>query len=814
MRRIPAMIRSYLFLAVAAVALMAIAAFGSLPTAGGEPSALIAAAETPARPTFMGLNAYFGELHQHTGYSTDGCGLPEEAIIAARNTRHNDFLAITEHNNSFHVPEIGSLVRGCRLPRTDPHKWQTLGELAERYTQDGHFVLLRGYEHTREEGHLNVFNSEEVVSPVWMDDFYSWLAGQPPDVFAQFNHPMPLSWVGGLGDFNGFRFFPPVAAKITLIENAVSPPFYFAYPRALANGWQVSSVGYGDGHYANQAGSLRYGIFAPNITRRDLIDALRGGRTFGNTDGQLAVALVGNGRWMGEPTSADEIAFQAYAADRTGDVIAKIELLGRDGFIASCAPMTTPAECQFHVADVRPGDFFYLHVQDARGDHGWSGSVVRPLYSRLQTNPATLSFVFSDSEGPAQSQTFLLKSNDGRDVPWQAIPQAEWIQITPSQGEHLPAAITVTISPAGLQAGAHMSGILIQAVGSNHLPLVEGVQATVGSASAATIAVSPRVTETVLPFEAPTVSGTLFVSTSAPSLPWFARPAVPWISLSQTHGVGSGSLEFTVNLAGYEPNLYAGQVVVMAGTQIRVAEIQAALRPYRAATVALQQDRDAYTGVSDTYLDQYAPTTPHGQKGGLLARASGLQVPLLRFDTSHIPTSAKVLTATLSLYALEKSTQSGVMMRVYEVLNAWDENGATWEERSPGVAWNEKGAALRCEDTACEPIESMGVNEIKRWYTWDITSLVRKWVAHPEENHGVLLFGESSANIGFTFYSSQTHPYQAAFRPRLDLVYGEPTPTPTPTATPTQTPTPTPTATATPSRPSHELRLPCLWVGR
>jgi cell division septation protein DedD len=830
-----------LILLLAALALLAPAAVRGMSGAVGGDGVAPTAAETPPRPSFMGLNAYFGELHQHTGYSTDGCGLPEEAIIAARNTRHNDFMAITEHNNSFHVPEIGSLARGCRISQTDPHKWQTLGELAERYTQDGYFVLLRGYEHTRDEGHLNVFNSEEVVSPVRVDDFYSWLAGQPPDVFAQFNHPMPLDWVGGMGDFNGFAFFPPAAPKIPLIENAAAPPFYFSYPRALANGWQVSSVGYGDGHYANQAGSLHYGVFAPNITRRDLIDALRGGRTFGNTDGQLAVALVGNGRWMGEPTSADAITFHAYAADRTGDAIVKMELLGRDGFITSCAPMTTPAECQFHVAEVRPGDFFYVHVLDARGDHGWSGSIVRPMYARLQTNPATLRFAFGDSNQLPQSQTFLLETNDGRDVPWQATPQAEWLQVTPAQGDHLPATITVTVLPAGLQPGLHISGIAVETVGSDHLPLVEGVQAEVGSVPSVAITVSPRITECVVPFEAPVVTGTLFVSTSTPGLPWFATPAVPWISLAQTNGTGSGAVEFTANLAGYAPGQYAGQIVVMAGAEIRVSEVRMALRPYRAIVATLQQGKDGYAGVSDTYLDQYAPTTSQGQRGGLIARAAGLQVPLLRFDLSHIPTNSTVLTATLSLYALEKSTQSGLMTRIYEVLAPWDENGATWQERSAGQPWRKNGAALRCEDTACEPIAHMGVNEIKRWYTWDITSLAKKWVASPDTNHGMLLFGESSANIAFTFYSSQSHPYQAAFRPRLDIVYGEPTPTPTPTATPTETPTPTPTATATPTPtdtptptptptetptptptptatptppPVYRLRFPCLWLRR
>ncbi len=252
------MFRKTFFLVLAICVLAGFAAVFGAPSRGDTPTSAPAAAETPARPTFMGLNAYFGELHQHTGYSPDGCGLPEEAIIAARNTRHNDFMAFTEHHYSFHQPEIGSIAGGCRIPQTDPNKWKTLGELAERYTQDGYFVLLRGYEQTRDEGHLNVFNSESVVSPVFLDDFYSWLAGQPQDVFAQFNHPMPLDWVG---DFNGFTFFPPAAPKIPLIENAAAPPFYFAYPRALTSGWQVSSVGYSDGHYANQAGSRFGSIF-------------------------------------------------------------------------------------------------------------------------------------------------------------------------------------------------------------------------------------------------------------------------------------------------------------------------------------------------------------------------------------------------------------------------------------------------------------------------------------------------------------------------------------------------------------------------
>ena len=53
----------------------------------------VAAAPPLPRPAFAGMLAYFGELHQHTGYSPDGCGLPVEVVTNAR-SRGNDFVAL------------------------------------------------------------------------------------------------------------------------------------------------------------------------------------------------------------------------------------------------------------------------------------------------------------------------------------------------------------------------------------------------------------------------------------------------------------------------------------------------------------------------------------------------------------------------------------------------------------------------------------------------------------------------------------------------------------------------------------------------
>jgi hypothetical protein len=220
----------------------------------------------------------------------------------------------------------------------------------------------------------------------------------------------------------------------------------------------------------------------------------------------------------------------------------------------------------------------------------------------------------------------------------------------------------------------------------------------------------------------------------------------------------------------------------------------------------------------------------------MYARSGGEQVPVIRFDLSQIPQTAEVFTATLSLYAQEKSTTSALLFRMYQVLNPWDEASATWENRTTGVTWAAQGASAKCSDIGCDPAVTMGSTDVPRWYTFDVTDLVKEWVAHPDKNFGAALFGESSSNMSFKFASSQIHPYWGYLRPKLSLVYGEvaatatptatPSPTPTltptetptstPTATPTATPSPTPTATPSPTptatpRPTLKVYLPVVW---
>ena len=756
-------------------------------------------------PCWRGHYGFFGELHQHTGYSLDGCGLPEEAIEAAL-VRDNDFLAFTEHHNSLDHPEIGSLKKGCRLPEQDPRKWDTLGRLAEQYTIPGRYIVLRGYEYTRDPGHLNVYNSAEWSGAWDPDDFYAWLCSQPLEVYATFNHPLPNDWPGGQNTFRDFTFFPPALPKIVAIETRHDPPFYLFYPPALERGWQVSAVGYGDGHEATLAGSRTYGVWMTELTREALNEALVAGRTYGSTDARLAAALMADGRWMGTPTSAERIAFDLYAADESGDRIARMELIGRRGVVAVWEPLTNPAERSCTVDDVQPGDYFYLHVVDENGSQAWSGSVVRPRYPRLQANPAALRYAFELGAAGPVTQTVHLEANDGReDVNWQVAEDVDWLDVYPAAGEHLPATITVTASALSLTTGIHPAHITVEDTAGAYPPLTLGAQAEVGVRGLPELALAPRFCEISRTVDDASAEGALYVSAADESLPWQVESTVPWLTLAMSQGRGSASLAYNLDLSGYPPDTYRGHVVLRCGAQLRVAEVACALLPANPRHLALQEGVEDYFGVSDTYLDIWSPDSPRGGDDTLRARRGGDQLPLLRYDLAEIPAQAEVFSATLSLYTRDRSLESGMILYAHEVLQAWDEGAADWTERRVGEGWGEAWAAAGASaldvDIARRPAAVVGADAVERWCDLDITDLVRQWVAHPQDNHGLGLVGRATDNVGYCFYSSQPHWYWAGYKPRLSIVYGDPAPTATPTttATPTSTVTSTPTATASPT---------------
>ena len=99
--------------------------------------------------------------------------------------------------------------------------------------------------------------------------------------------------------------------------------------------------------------------------------------------------------------------------------------------------------------------------------------------------------------------------------------------------------------------------------------------------------------------------------------------------------------------------------------------------------------------VEDAQITADAPTTTNG--GGASINVDG-QTPhahgLLKFPTligsgvGQVPAGAFISSAVLQL----DCTNFGNMMRVYRLTQSWNENEATWNQRSTGVAWGAPGA--------------------------------------------------------------------------------------------------------------------------
>jgi hypothetical protein len=203
----------------------------------------------------------------------------------------------------------------------------------------------------------------------------------------------------------------------------------------------------------------------------------------------------------------------------------------------------------------------------------------------------------------------------------------------------------------------------------------------------------------------------------------------------------------------------------------------------------------SYSGVTDTCIDNER-IDPLGQAPHLKVNYDGRQRILLRFELSdHIPAAAVVTAARLELWLFQRSTLEWTDVGLYQVLQPWTEDGATWNNAASNAPWQVAGCNGP-DDRAFDPTAVTRFLLAGTWRDWEIAGLVQNWVSDPSSNHGVLLTGLSpDERQWWTLFSSQysSSPTEQAKRPRLTVSYHVPPPTATPTPTPTPTLTPTPT---------------------
>jgi hypothetical protein len=356
-----------------------------------RPDAMPAVSAFSDAPLRTGPAWYRGDLHMHTAQSDGACAsqsgravpCPLYKTVEAAAVRGLDFIAISDHN--------------------------TISQFNDERELQPYFdrlLLLPGREITTFVGHANVFG------PTGFVDFRIGSTGVP-DVNAMLarvealggvvslSHPrspsgeicMGCGWSAPSTDFARVQAIEVVNGGMTaILGGAVENPFAgIGFWEALLNkGYRLTAIGGSDNHEGPSAkpplvGSPVTAVFAPDLSDRAILAAIRAGHVFVDTEGTTTrlIELMTRRVGMGDNVhvrSGERLLFAVHAGDVAGTTVSIVE----DG--AKIAPLTNP--------DIVGGDEHKAFSLRFDGKRHWLRADVRDAKGRLLLigNPIYVNF--------------------------------------------------------------------------------------------------------------------------------------------------------------------------------------------------------------------------------------------------------------------------------------------------------------------------------------------------------------------------------------------------------------------------------------
>ena len=285
--------------------------------AARESSELFAGQEDEAQ------HLYWGDIHNH-----NECGLAkgslERAIDLARG--HLDFWAATGHSWWHDMPELPGDGRKMFLEGFERHRryWPKSRRLVEESTDD-RFVAILGYE-----WHSSQFGDYCLLFPQDNEELYLPDHARKLLDFAEAKQALAIThhvgykrgWRGANFDFHRQATSPvvEVMSEHGCTMSLTSPHDMIRHSmggrsshqtieRQLARGLRFGFVGSSDSHrgYPGAYGEGVVGIWAPELSRAAIFEALRKRRTYATSGERIALEFAINGQPMGSelPLTAD-----------------------------------------------------------------------------------------------------------------------------------------------------------------------------------------------------------------------------------------------------------------------------------------------------------------------------------------------------------------------------------------------------------------------------------------------------------------------------------------------------------------------------
>ena len=389
--------------------------------------------------TLDGYQLYFGQLHAHTNIS-DGAGSVTEAFQHASQVENLDFLAVTDHSNSFDNESDSQVDLGADLTNVSD-EWKQGHEAAAAVTGED-FVGLYGFEMTWSDGfgHINTFNTpgfesrsnsefgNKSGSTEGYQNYYKKLV-EVGSSLSQFNHPGTT-----FGDFQDFAFYDPqVDQRITLIEvgngeGAIGSSGYFPsyeyYTRALDKGWHVAPTNNQDNHKGNwgDSNTARSVVLASNLTEEAIYDAIRNYRVYATEDNDLSILYSLNDNAMGSILNKQEngVTLTAQITDPTDTADMKVEVIVNGGLVLDSQTLSGGSDTVTFHFDSNEYSYYYLRITQADQNIAvtapvWTGEGVNAGISKTECDTA---LVVKGEEVTLSSELY---NNAGSDMTVQSV---------------------------------------------------------------------------------------------------------------------------------------------------------------------------------------------------------------------------------------------------------------------------------------------------------------------------------------------------------------------------------------------------------
>ena len=197
-------------------------------------------------------------------------------------------------------------------------------------------------------------------------------------------------------------------------------------------------------------------------------------------------------------------------------------------------------------------------------------------------------------------------------------------------------------------------------------------------------------------------------------------------------------------------------------------ETQLELFPNRGnmpVAIELQRGKDGYNGVIDSYISAWATDSNYGGSTSITLRPGAVYRGLIRFDLENIlPDNIRITSANLYLY--DNASGPNMIVDFYPLTRSWNETEVTYNRAASGQPWTQPGGDFAPASVATMHLDSSSA----RYVSVNILQSVQDWVAHPDQNHGLLMdVSQADSNQARSVQASDF--WDPNQRPKLKIIY-------------------------------------------